>query len=381
MDKELIRVIYITMFALLSLVLYMVIIPSKQEYKDYKKARRILGFAFMMIAVLEILRILFPPAGLKRFLDLAVVILFSHIFTSLTFVSFLYMIETSRPKRKVVKKAAVISAILIVALGITAYIFIDIRSLIKAVMTSIFLVVCMYEFTCCIREYDKFILQIEALNEDTSSITWMYPMLWATSICALIMACSFFHKPLYIINIISSLGVYMILTMKVLSFVPANLSSIKRKIEEAETKRKEEAEKTETPEETVPQTQQENHEMVQEEDHPEIKKGYAKIEPLISRWVEEESYTQAEISIKDAASQMGTNSNYLSLYINKVLNTSFATWLNTLRIEKSKEYLLDDKKLSIEECGIKVGYPNIYNYSRWFKIVTGMSPSEWRKIQ
>lgn len=173
----------------------------------------------------------------------------------------------------------------------------------------------------------------------------------------------------------------MILTMKVLSFVPANISSIKRKIEEAETKRKEEAEKTETPEETVPQTQQENHEMVQEEDHPEIKKGYAKIEPLISRWVEEESYTQAEISIKDAASQMGTNSNYLSLYINKVLNTSFATWLNTLRIEKSKEYLLDDKKLSIEECGIKVGYPNIYNYSRWFKIVTGMSPSEWRKIQ
>jgi hypothetical protein len=52
------------MFALLSLVLYMVIIPSKQEYKDYKKARRILGFAFMMVAVLEILRILFPPAGL-----------------------------------------------------------------------------------------------------------------------------------------------------------------------------------------------------------------------------------------------------------------------------------------------------------------------------
>lgn len=209
----------------------------------------------------------------------------------------------------------------------------------------------------------------------------MYPMLWASAICALIMACTFFYKPLYIINIISSLGVYMILTMKVLSFVPANISSIKRKIEEAETKRKEEAEKTETPEEAVPQAEEVNHEMVQEEDHPEIKKGYAKIEPLISRWVEEESYTQAEISIKDAASQMGTNSNYLSLYINKVLNTSFATWLNTLRIEKSKEYLLDDKKLSIEECGIKVGYPNIYNYSRWFKIVTGMSPSEWRKIQ
>jgi YesN/AraC family two-component response regulator len=106
-----------------------------------------------------------------------------------------------------------------------------------------------------------------------------------------------------------------------------------------------------------------------------------KIKPLVDKWVENEEFMQADITIKEAASQMGTNSNYLSLYMNKYLNTSFSTWLNTLRIEKSKYYLTKPGKLSIEECGIKVGYPNIYNYSRWFKIVTGMSPSEWRKIQ
>jgi YesN/AraC family two-component response regulator len=55
--------------------------------------------------------------------------------------------------------------------------------------------------------------------------------------------------------------------------------------------------------------------------------------------------------------------------------------LNTLRIEKSKEYLGAGSRMSIEEIGTKVGYQNIYNFSRWFKIVTGMSPSEWRKAQ
>ena len=99
----------------------------------------------------------------------------------------------------------------------------------------------------------------------------------------------------------------------------------------------------------------------------------------MEKWVETGNYTSSGINIKDVATQMGTNSNYLSTYINNVMGTSFATWLNSLRIEKSKEYLASAEKLSIEECGMKVGYDSLYNYSRWFKAITGMSPSEWKK--
>ncbi|MBR5184330.1 MAG: helix-turn-helix transcriptional regulator [Bacteroidales bacterium] len=28
---------------------------------------------------------------------------------------------------------------------------------------------------------------------------------------------------------------------------------------------------------------------------------------------------------------------------------------------------------------MKVGYESLYNYSRWFKTITGMSPSQWKK--
>lgn len=379
MEIKLLQIIHMTIFSLLSVSLYMVVIPSKKEFINYKKSRRILGFAFMMIVILEILRALFPPTGLKRFLDIAIIIVFSLVFTSLIFVSFLYMIEAPRSERQKIKKTAVISAILCFLMGLTGFIFVDVRSLIKSLMTGIYLVICLYEFTTCIREFDKLSMQMKINNQDKSEIQWLYPSLWATAACALVMACAFIYKPLYIVSNIMSMIVYTTLTMKLLSFIPANMYNARYHIDDEDS----------TPEfntpgnNEVPAIEIHSAEPKVEErtENKERKNGYAKIEPLLNKWVEQEMYVNSEISIKDAAQQMGTNSNYLSQYINKELNTSFATWLNTLRIEKSKTYLADPRKISIEECGIRVGYPNIYNFSRWFKIVTGMSPSEWRKLQ
>ena len=78
---------------------------------------------------------------------------------------------------------------------------------------------------------------------------------------------------------------------------------------------------------------------------------------------------------------MGTNQNYLSKYINNELGITFQVWLNTLRIEESKELLISKPKTSIEEIGICVGIPQTYNFSRWFKQITGETPFRWRKQQ
>ena len=104
-----------------------------------------------------------------------------------------------------------------------------------------------------------------------------------------------------------------------------------------------------------------------------------KIEPLIRQWVESEHFLRPSLTIREVANEMGTNHNYLSTYLNQVMDISFTTWLNTLRVEKSKEYLASEERFSIEECGAKVGIPESYNFSRWFKIVTGMSPGQYRK--
>ena len=391
MNPNLLNIIHITVFFLLSLTLFWIIIPSKQEYIEYKKARRILGFALMLVALSTAIRILFPAHGLRRFLELVSIVTFAHIFTSLNFISFLYLISTSRPLRKVYKKTALISGILLLCLGIAGYIFVEIRSVVKVVMGMIFMVVALYEFTGCIREYDKLSLQRDRMTEEEieascpTCLTWMPSMLWATTICAIVMASSFFYKPLGSIHLILSTLIYTILTIKLLNFIPNHIIETRNKISKIEEL--EGAASVSMMPTTVHALDNTAVQAIQTEEiedtdaDQEINKGYMKIKPLVDKWVENEEFMQADITIKEAASQMGTNSNYLSLYMNKYLNTSFSTWLNTLRIEKSKYYLTKPGKLSIEECGIKVGYPNIYNYSRWFKIVTGMSPSEWRKIQ
>lgn len=391
MNPNLLNIIHITVFFLLSLTLFWIIIPSKQEFIEYKKARRILGFALMLVAISTAFRILFPAHGLRRFLELVSIVTFAHIFTSLNFISFLYLISTSRPLRKVYKKTALISGILLLCLGIAGYIFVEIRSVVKVVMGMIFMVVALYEFTGCIREYDKLSLQRDRMTEEEKEascptcLTWMPSMLWATTICAIVMASSFFYKPLGNIHLVLSTLIYTILTIKLLNFIPNHIIETRNKISKIEEL--EGVASVSMMETTVHALDNTAVQAIQTEEiedtdaDQEINKGYMKIKPLVDKWVENEEFMQADITIKEAASQMGTNSNYLSLYMNKYLNTSFSTWLNTLRIEKSKYYLTKPGKLSIEECGIKVGYPNIYNYSRWFKIVTGMSPSEWRKIQ
>lgn len=393
MNPNLLNIIHITVFFLLSLTLFWIIIPSKQEYIEYKKARRILGFALMLVAISTAFRELFPAHGLRRFLELVSIVIFAHIFTSLNFISFLYLISTSRPLRKVYKKTALISGILLLCLGIAGYIFVEIRSVVKVVMGMIFMVVALYEFTGCIREYDKLSLQRDRMTEEEKEascptcLTWMPSMLWATTICAIVMASSFFYKPLGHIHLVLSTLIYTILTIKLLNFIPNHIIETRNKISKIEElEGVASVSMMETTVHALDNTavqaiQTEKTEDTDIDADQEINKGYMKIKPLVDKWVENEEFMQADITIKEAASQMGTNSNYLSLYMNKYLNTSFSTWLNTLRIEKSKYYLTKPGKLSIEECGIKVGYPNIYNYSRWFKIVTGMSPSEWRKIQ
>ena len=98
----------------------------------------------------------------------------------------------------------------------------------------------------------------------------------------------------------------------------------------------------------------------------------------LERWVKEKRFCAAELSIKDVATQIGTNHNYLSKYLNDCLGITFQMWLNTLRIEESK-HILSTENISIEEVGIKVGIPESYNFSRWFKVVTGTTPLRYRK--
>lgn len=391
MDSRIFSIIFVTLFLVLSVALHVVIIPSKNEYNDYKKSRRILGSAFFLLALTGLIRLLcFPPTKELGYTGFYMITGLSLIFTSLNFISFLYMIETSRVKRKVLKKISIISAFFVLSVGAVGFFYPQSQFYLKIFSSSVYVFLCLIMFTGSIREYDKFILQMDNFYDDELNIRWIPSMLWATFLLALVMTGAFFYKHVTIITGISSLLIYTFVSMKLLSFIPENIHVVRRSIqshsiiaedhgehihifpldsapaEEKEPVRPEATKKVSYKKETLTDKDAARNE---------------KVAMMIEKWVNLENYTQADINIKDVASKMGTNSNYLSTYINKVLDTSFATWLNTLRVEKSKEYLCGGTRLSIEECGIKVGYSSLYNYSRWFKTITGMSPSEWRKTK
>ena len=67
-------------------------------------------------------------------------------------------------------------------------------------------------------------------------------------------------------------------------------------------------------------------------------------------------------------------------YFNHVLGSNFHQWLYTLRIEEAKRIILHNPGVKISEVASAVGIPVIYNFSRWFKSITGMTAVTWRNM-
>ena len=432
MDKESFIIIYTTLFLVLSIALYFVKVPGSENNNDYRKSRISLGSGLFLIAALGISHIISPEIHFNDYSNFGFMLALCYIFTYLNYLSFLYMIESSHKKRIQIMKIAVYVAPIMSALFIAGDMYPAYTKAIKISLSCISVLIHFFLLTGCFREYDKFILQRSNYFDNYPNISWIPTMLWTTFILACMTVGCFFFKPLIPLTGILSLIVYTYIPLKLLSIHPETIQIVRESVENKDivaeaqpadifAPTETDSATTQTPAATptpdvpavtpataipavpaVPEMSAAQASAVISEsttEHPAASgeqtadlgeqtaisgdeknsKRYEKVAALIEKWVQEERYTQPEINIKDAATQMGTNSYYLSTYINRVLETSFAVWLNSLRIEKSKEYLTSNGGITMEECGIKVGYVNLYNYSRWFKAITGVSPLKWKK--
>lgn len=104
----------------------------------------------------------------------------------------------------------------------------------------------------------------------------------------------------------------------------------------------------------------------------------AKTESLIDRakLYIEENYSKG-ISMELVAEVMNLSPFYFSKIFKKMEGITFIDFLTLLRINKSKELLLD-QNLSLKEICFLVGYNDPNYFSRVFKKVTELSPSEYR---
>lgn len=83
------------------------------------------------------------------------------------------------------------------------------------------------------------------------------------------------------------------------------------------------------------------------------------------------------ISLDDVAQYLNINKSYLSSLFKKETGKTFTQYLNNIRIERSKELLLEDKN-SVLDVALAVGFSNQNYYNIMFKRLTGLTPLEYR---
>lgn len=91
----------------------------------------------------------------------------------------------------------------------------------------------------------------------------------------------------------------------------------------------------------------------------------------------QEEYAK-NISLEGVAKLVGVSSQYLSKIFKEETKMTFIEWVTRLRIDKAKE-IIQDQEQAIKEVGVLVGYKDPNYFSRIFRSVLGMTPSQYRE--
>jgi Response regulator containing CheY-like receiver domain and AraC-type DNA-binding domain len=84
------------------------------------------------------------------------------------------------------------------------------------------------------------------------------------------------------------------------------------------------------------------------------------------------------VTLEDLALKVNLSRSYLSTIFKQELGSTFTDYINVMRIEKSKEYLLNTS-LSLVEIADLVGYSDQSYFTKKFAKLAGMSPGQYRK--
>lgn len=338
-------------FAVLSVLTFFMHMSKNDEFKSYRKSRYILGAGFTLMTFYCIFR-LFVPQVQDNYQHFWILVLVSLIFSWLNYTAFLFLINSEHKVRRHFLIDGISPTLLILALGITGEFIPSIQGGVSNALGIIFLLKCIWMLFVAEKEWRRVNNDLMEVYDESPDISWMRRLVWLTFVLSIGTLCAWYFPVTHIVYDIAAPVTYFYMVIKLGNYYPKKIEAMRNSV--------------------VATTDDSSN-----KDVP-LSRNLSMLEPKIKVWVDNEKYCRANITIKDVALEVGTNHYYLSKYLNSCLNISFQVWLNTLRIEKSKE-ILASEDISIEEVGVKVGIPLSYNYSRWFKVVTGETPFRYRR--
>jgi AraC-like DNA-binding protein len=92
-------------------------------------------------------------------------------------------------------------------------------------------------------------------------------------------------------------------------------------------------------------------------------------------------YLNQSLNVEQFSAKIGVPYRDVSFAINKAFGTNFFEFINSYRIEESKRYLADEKykDMTIMEILLESGFNSKSAFQRFFKRLTGTSPTEFRR--
>ena len=96
---------------------------------------------------------------------------------------------------------------------------------------------------------------------------------------------------------------------------------------------------------------------------------------------EKQRFRNKDLRLADVATELGTNTTYLSSTLSTELHTTFPAFVTSYRISYAQELMRNNSSMNLSQVAEKSGFSNERNFLRTFKAACGMTPSEWKQQQ
>ena len=87
----------------------------------------------------------------------------------------------------------------------------------------------------------------------------------------------------------------------------------------------------------------------------------------------------SNVCLEEVSSLVGFNATYFSTLFKKETGMNFLEYVTLVRIRSAKQLLADSRKSTLD-ISHEVGYSDFKHFTKQFKKVTGLTPSEYRKL-
>lgn len=101
---------------------------------------------------------------------------------------------------------------------------------------------------------------------------------------------------------------------------------------------------------------------------------------LEQQLIEEQAFSDPNLSLKSLAKILNTNTSYLSALINTQYKCNFKTLINRLRVDQTKKMLISPefKGYCMEGIAEQAGFKSRSSFYNSFKLHTGLTPSQYK---